>query len=94
MVDSLFFNFDIAIRTYFQKIGEKADFASTMAVGFTINHIIAVALPAIGGYLWLMNYQYPFWIGAVLSVAALGFAQVIKIEHANEAEGRGVSLDK
>ncbi|OFZ37051.1 MAG: hypothetical protein A2504_01650 [Bdellovibrionales bacterium RIFOXYD12_FULL_39_22] len=94
VVDSLFFNFDIAIRTYFQKIGEKADFASTMAVGFTINHIIAVALPAIGGYLWLMNYQYPFWIGAVLSVAALGFAQVIKIEHANEAEGRGVSLDK
>ncbi len=78
VIDQIFFNFDIAIRTYFQKNGNKQDFASTMAVGFTINHIIAVVLPAIGGYLWMMDYRYPFWIGAFLSVVALGFTQYIR----------------
>ena len=48
ILDHIFFNFSIAIRTYFQKIGDPRDIASSMAVGFTINHVAAVFLPAIG----------------------------------------------
>jgi len=48
ILDHIFFNFSIAIRTYFQKIGDEADIAPSMAVGFTINHIAAVVIPAIG----------------------------------------------
>jgi hypothetical protein len=42
ILDHIFFNFAIAIRTYFQKVGDPKDIAPSMAVGFTINHIAAV----------------------------------------------------
>jgi hypothetical protein len=51
-----------------------------MAVGFTINHIAAVILPAIGGALWMINYKIPFIAGAVLSFVSLIGVQFIKIE--------------
>ena len=47
ILDHIFYNFAIAIRTYFQKIGDPQDIAPSMAVGFTINHIAAVFLPVI-----------------------------------------------
>ncbi|MFQ6604447.1 MAG: hypothetical protein ACE5D8_02725 [Fidelibacterota bacterium] len=77
ILDHIFFNFAIGIRTYFQKIGEPADTAPTMAVGFTINHIAAVVIPALGGLLWLIDYRIPFWGGAILSVLSLTLVQFI-----------------
>ena len=47
VLDHLFFAMAIAIKTYFQKIADPRDIASTAAVGFTINHIAAVGLPAV-----------------------------------------------
>ena len=66
IVDALLFNFSVAIRTYFQKIGDPQDTASSMAMGVTINHIAAVFLPALGGYLWMIDYRIPFIGGALL----------------------------
>ena len=71
ILDHVFFNFAMAIRTYFQKIADPKDVAPSMAVSFTINHIAAVVLPALGGFLWLMDNKIPFIIGAVLSVFSL-----------------------
>jgi hypothetical protein len=76
--DHLFFNFSIAIRTYFQKTGDPQDIAPTMAVGFTINHIAAVVLPAAGGFLWLIDYRIPFVAGAFLSLISLWAVQKIR----------------
>ena len=53
ILDHIFFNFAIAIRTYFQKVGDPRDIAPSMAVGFTINHVAAVVIPAIGGMVWI-----------------------------------------
>jgi hypothetical protein len=78
ILDHIFFNFAIAIRTYFQKIGDPKDIAPTMAVGFTINHIAAVFLPVIGGYLWMIDYRIPFIIGACFSAISLIAVQKIK----------------
>jgi hypothetical protein len=78
VLDHIFFNFSIAIRTYFQKIGDPKDIAPTMAVGFTINHIAAVALPVLGGVLWMMDYRIPFIMGAGLSFISLAAVQKIK----------------
>jgi MFS family permease len=79
ILDHIFFNFNIAIQTYFQKVGDPRDFAPTMAVGFTINHIAAVALPAIGGFLWMVDYRIPFIGGAVLALVSLVAVQRIRI---------------
>jgi hypothetical protein len=76
--DHIFFNFSIAIRTYFQKVGDPRDVAPSMAVGFTINHIAAVFLPALGGLLWMIDYRIPFIGGAVMSMVSLIAVQMIK----------------
>jgi hypothetical protein len=77
--DHLFFNFAIAIRTYFQKIGDPKDIAPSMAVGFTINHIAAVVLPVLGGMAWMVDYRIVFLCGAGMSLISLMAVQKIKI---------------
>ncbi|MBC8400730.1 MAG: MFS transporter, partial [Candidatus Marinimicrobia bacterium] len=75
--DHIFFNFSIGIRTYFQKIGDPRDIAPSMAAGFTINHIAAVIIPAVGGLLWIIDYRIPFIAGAGMSVISLVAVQLI-----------------
>lgn len=78
ILDHIFFNFSIAIRTYFQKVSDPEDIAPSMAVGFTINHIAAVFLPAIGGILWMVDYRIPFICGSIMSFISLAFVQKIR----------------
>ena len=78
VLDHIFFNFAIAIRTYFQKIGAPRDIAPSMAVGFTINHLAAVVLPALGGLIWMVDYRLVFIAGAAMSLVSLAVAQLIK----------------
>jgi len=79
ILDYILFNFAVAIRTYFQKIADPEDIAPSSAVGFTINHIAAVFLPALGGYLWMLDYRIPFLLGAVLGGVSLILAQFIRL---------------
>jgi predicted MFS family arabinose efflux permease len=79
ILDHIFFNFAIAIRTYFQKVADPRDTAPSMAVGFTINHIAAVLLPAVGGILWMVDYRIPFVAGAAMSLISLIAVQQIKV---------------
>jgi MFS family permease len=81
ILDNILFNFSVAIRTYFQKIADPKDISSSMAVGFTINHIAAVFLPALGGYLWMINYRIPFFVGAGIGVVSLIAAQFMRSRH-------------
>jgi len=78
VLDQIFFTFAIAIRTYFQKVGDPRDIAPSMAMGFTINHLAAVFLPAIGGMLWVIDYRIPFFAGAAMGVVSLLAVQKIK----------------
>ena len=78
ILDHIFFNFSMAINTFFQKMGDPRDVAPTMAVGFTINHIAAVFLPAIGGYLWIVDYRIPFVAGAAMALISLTAVQRIR----------------
>jgi hypothetical protein len=79
ILDHIFFNFAFAIRTYFQKVADPRDIAPSMAVGFTINHIAAVVLPAIGGILWMVDYRIPFFVGAAFSMVSLIAVQQIRV---------------
>ena len=78
ILDHIFFNFAIAIRTYFQKVGDHRDISPSMAVGFTINHIAAVFLPALGGILWMIDYRIPFFGGTVMALVSLFAVQMIR----------------
>jgi hypothetical protein len=80
ILDHIFFNFAIAIRTYFQKVADPRDIAPSMAMGFTINHIAAVVLPAVGGLLWMVDYRIPFVAGAAFSLVSLIAVQQIRVQ--------------
>ena len=77
VIDHLFFALAFALRTYFQKIADPADIAPTAAVAFTINHIAAVFLPALLGYLWMISPGAVFWLAAALALISLGLALLI-----------------
>ncbi|CCQ74099.1 MFS transporter [Magnetospira sp. QH-2] len=77
VIDHLFFAMVIAIKTYFQKIADPADMASTAGVSFSINHIAAVVIPATFGLIWLVSPSYVFLIGAGMAVLSLGLSLLV-----------------
>ena len=91
ILDHLFFSLAIAIKTYFQKIADPADIASTAGVAFTINHIAAVVIPVIFGLIWLVSPSAVFLIGAAMVVVSLVLAQNIPV---NPREGNEVLIGK
>ena len=77
VVDHMFFALAIAIKTYFQKIADPADIASTAGVSFTINHIAAVVIPVLLGYVWMQSPSAVFLVGTAFAVASLLASQNI-----------------
>lgn len=74
VIDHVFFALAIAIKTYFQKIADPADIASTAGVSFTISHIAAVVIPAAFGLLWLVSPAAVFLSGAAMAGMSLVMA--------------------
>lgn len=77
ILDHLFFALAFALKTYFQKIADPEDIAPTAAVAFTINHIAAVFLPALLGYLWIASPGAVYWLAALMACISLGLACLI-----------------
>ncbi len=84
LLDHLFFSIAIAMKTYFQKIADPADIASTSGVSFTINHIAAVVLPAAYGVLWVVSPAAVFLSGAALAGVSLALAFLVPVRPSRE----------
>lgn len=91
ILDHLFFSLAIAIKTYFQKIADPADMASTAGVAFTINHIAAVVIPVIFGLIWLVSPAAVFLMGTAMVVVSLILARNIPL---SPYEGNEVLIGK
>ncbi|MGC8201850.1 MFS transporter [Aliiroseovarius sp. PTFE2010] len=77
VIDHMLFALALALKTYFQKIADPGDIAPTAAVAFTINHIAAVFLPALLGYLWIVSPGAVFALAAGMAAVSLGLALLI-----------------
>ena len=77
IADHMFFAMAIAINTYFQKIADPADIASSAGVSLTISHIAAVVIPAAFGFLWLISPAAVFLLGAAMAGVSLGLARLV-----------------
>jgi hypothetical protein len=77
IVDHIFFAMAIAIKTYFQKIADPADIASTASVGFSINHVAAVVIPVVFGFIWLVSPSAVFLLGASMAVGSLVLSRFV-----------------
>ena len=86
MLDHVLFAMAIAQKTYFQKIADPADMASTAGVSFTINHIAAVVLPGLMGLLWLVSPSWVFIVGAIMAAMSLMLARLVPTNPANGNE--------
>ena len=71
IADHLFFSIAIALKTYFQKIADPADIASSAGVSFTINHIAAVFIPVVFGLVWLYSPSLVFLAGVGMAFISL-----------------------
>jgi len=70
VLDHVLFAMAIAIRSYFQKISDPADIASTAGVSFTINHIAAVVIP-------VNSPSVVFIAGAIMAAFSLLLARMV-----------------
>ncbi len=77
IVDHMFFALYIAITTYFHKIADPKDMASSAGVSFTINHIAAVIVPAALGLLWVVSNAAVFLIGTGFALCSLALSQIV-----------------
>lgn len=88
VIDHLLFALAIAIKTYFQKIADPQDIASTAGVSFSINHIAAVVIPALLGTVWIINSSWVFYIGSGFAICSLVLANLIPMNPAKGNELR------
>jgi len=82
VIDHLFFAMAIALKTYFQKIADPKDIASSAGVSFSINHIAAVVIPATFGLIWLYDHSLVFYAGAVFALLSLAASQFVNTDKA------------
>lgn len=75
ILDHALFAMAIGIKSYFQKIADPADMASTAGVSFTINHIAAVVIPVTFGLIWLYSSAIVFLAGAGMACVSLLLAR-------------------
>ncbi|HEU5318276.1 MAG TPA: MFS transporter, partial [Chloroflexota bacterium] len=65
---STLFAFNMATPVYLDKIARPGELAPTLAMGVTAEHLAGVAIPVVGGLLWVRyGYTYAFLVGVVVS---------------------------
>lgn len=92
LADHLFFAMSIAINSYFHKIADPKDIASTAGISFTINHIAAVVIPVLLGILWLVSPSAVFLCGTSMAVISLGLSRFIPVSPESGNEFQHFSL--
>ena len=75
IIDHMFFALYIAMTTYFHKIADSSDLASSAGISFTINHIAAVIVPAALGLVWVVSNSAVFLIGTGFALCSLALSQ-------------------
>lgn len=78
IADNALFSFGVSITTYLNRIVRPGELTPSLAMGQTMNHIAAVAIPVLGGLLWnRFGYQAPFWAGVLAALASLAMTQSV-----------------
>jgi predicted MFS family arabinose efflux permease len=80
VTDHVLFGFAIALQSYLQKIAVSPDeITPNISMGQTINHVAAVVIPVVGGWIWAtVGAQYTFLTGVAIAVISLTLVQRIE----------------
>jgi hypothetical protein len=85
VLDQITFCFTVSIRTFFQKIALPEDIAPSMAMGVTVNHLVAVVVPFVGGLLWTVDRRFPFLLGVFFALGSIAMTFFIRSEVGEKA---------
>jgi hypothetical protein len=79
VLDNIFFGFNLAVDSYFQKIARSPEeITSNVSMAQTINHISALVVPWLGGLLWVgVSPTATFLAGTAIAIFSLALAQFI-----------------
>lgn len=89
ITDQLFSSASMARATYLRKIALKdEDVSPTLSLGISIDHIMSMFLPVMGGFVWYgsgsSGYKYVFLGGAVVAVLNFFSTRFVKIPEKRE----------
>lgn len=82
ILDQTLMSLGIARATYIKKIAEsKEDISNTLSLGLSIDHIFAITVAMLGGFIWYKySYKVVFIMGAVISLVNFFSARLIKTD--------------
>lgn len=89
--DQLLFGTGMARDIYLSKIAVKPeDVAPSLSMGVTINHIVSMSIPSVGGIMW-MKYGHTsvFVAAAGIALLMLFFTRMIKVPGGEKSVVRG-----
>jgi len=76
VVDNLFMLFTLSLSTYIGRIAAPEELRASLSMGITMNHIAAVIMPLVGGFLWsFLGYSAVFYLGSGIAAATLLLAR-------------------
>ena len=80
VLDHVFFGFNLAVESYFQKIAHSPqEITSNVSLAQTVNHISALVVPVLGGILWeQVAPSAPFLAGVAIAIVSLLLVQFIQ----------------
>jgi predicted MFS family arabinose efflux permease len=84
VLDNVFFGFNLALESYFQKIAQSPEeITSNVSMAVTINHVSALIVPVLGGILWeQISPSATFLAGVLIAVVSLVLVQFIRTDPA------------
>jgi hypothetical protein len=90
VLDHLLFALRVARMTYLKKIAvDPADITPTISLGITIDHVVAMTLPILSGYLWVaVGHEWVFVLAGAIALAGLFVCLRIRVP-ALAATGHG-----
>jgi MFS family permease len=82
VLDHIFFGFNLAVDSYFQKVAHSPEeITSNVSMAQTINHISALIVPVLGGILWeQVSPAAPFLAGVGIALVSLVLVQFIRTQ--------------
>jgi predicted MFS family arabinose efflux permease len=81
ILDHILFALRVARTTYLKKIAvEPSDITPTISLGITIDHVVAMSLPILSGFLWeRYGHEWVFLLAGSIAVAGFFVCLQIKV---------------
>jgi len=71
LADNILSGCATAITTYVHRLAPPSEHTATLGMGVAMNHVAAVAMPLLGGFLWQFGYHWVFAAGIVAALASI-----------------------